>query len=80
MKVEQHVREGAIRFWSAVFHLKRAWHVIFFNITKGTDQAIFMNLVRSFSKIDLTFFSVGKIAVLIVLQCFTDNLQLSCFF
>ena len=37
--------------------------------------------ICSFFKIASTFFSVGKISVLIVLQAmFTDNLQLSCSF
>ena len=66
MKVEQ--QEAATRFWYAVFHLERTWQVIYFSRTKGPIMRYLYIWWESFSKIDSTFFSVDKIAVLIVLQ------------
>ena len=60
--------EAATRFWSVVFHLKRTWHVIFFSV--GLKIWMQYLWIWSFFKIDSTFFSVGKISVLIVYrQC-----------
>ena len=46
--------------------LKRTWHAIFFSRTKGPIMRYLWILRESFSKIGSTFFSLGKIAVLIV--------------
>ena len=66
MNVEQ--KEAATRFWSAIFHLKRTRHAIFSRRTKGPIMQYLWIWLESFSKTDGTFFSVDKIAVLIVLQ------------